>query len=81
MITSMEEFWKRSWIDFSSGKYYAEDKFGKNGFKAIEEERTQILRKEFKRAQLKWLRSILNSKIILAILLALAFKVFILMNQ
>jgi hypothetical protein len=38
--------------------------------KAIEEERTQILRKEFKRAQLKWLRSILNSQNILAILLA-----------
>jgi hypothetical protein len=34
-------------------KYY-EDKW-QNGFKAIEEERTQILRKE-KETQLKWLQ-------------------------
>jgi hypothetical protein len=40
-------------LTFHQVKYYAEDKFGRNGFKAIEEERTQILRKEFKRAQLK----------------------------
>jgi hypothetical protein len=39
-------------LTFHQVKYYAEDKFGRNGFK-IEEERTQILRKEFKRAQLK----------------------------
>jgi hypothetical protein len=33
-------------LTFHQVKYYAEDKFGRNGFKAIEEE--QILRKEFK---------------------------------
>jgi hypothetical protein len=63
MITSMEEFWKKDpELTFHQVKYYAEDKFGKNGFKAIEEERTQILRKEFKRAQLKMVAEYFKSK-------------------
>jgi hypothetical protein len=37
-------------------------KINLEGFKAIEEERTQILRKEFKRAQLNDWWSILNSQ-------------------
>ncbi|PKH66741.1 hypothetical protein CXF59_12535 [Flavobacterium sp. ALD4] len=77
MITSMEEFWKKDpELTFHQVKYYAEDKFGRNGFKVIEEERTQILRKEFKRAQLKMVAEYFKfTKIILCILLAfLAFK-------
>jgi hypothetical protein len=77
MVTSMEEFWKKDTeLTFHQVKYYAEDKFGRNGFKAIEEERTQILIKEFKRAQLKMIAEYFKfPKIILAILLAfLAFK-------
>jgi predicted neutral ceramidase superfamily lipid hydrolase len=63
-------------LTFHQVKYYAEDKFGRNGFKVIEEERTQILRKEFKRAQLKMITEYFKfPKIILGILLAfLAFK-------
>jgi hypothetical protein len=54
MVTSMEGFWEKNpELTFHQVKQYAEDQFGRNGFKAIEEERTQILRKEFKRAQLK----------------------------
>jgi hypothetical protein len=77
MVTSMEEFWKKDpELTFHQVKYYAEDKFGRNGFKAIEEERTQILRKEFKREQLKMVAEYFKfPKIILSILLAfLAFK-------
>jgi hypothetical protein len=77
MVTSMEEFWKKDpELTFHQVKYYAEDKFGRNGFKAIEEERTQILRKEFKRVQLKMIAEYVKfPKIILGILLAfLAFK-------
>jgi hypothetical protein len=46
MVTSMEEFWEKDpELTFHQVKYYAEDKFGRNGFKAIEEERTQILKR------------------------------------
>ena len=52
MINSMEEFWKADpELTFHQVKHYAEERFGRNGFKAIEEERTQILRKEFRRMQ------------------------------
>jgi hypothetical protein len=77
MVISMEEFWEKDpELTFHQVKYYAEDKFGRNGFKVIEEERTQILRKEFKRAQLKMITEYFKfPKIILGILLAfLAFK-------
>lgn len=77
MVTSMEEFWKKDpELTFHQVKYYAEDKFGRNGFKVIEEERIQILRKEFRRAQLKMIAEYFKfPKIILGILLAfLAFK-------
>jgi hypothetical protein len=40
MVTSMEELGKKR-LTFHQVKYYAEDKFGRNGFKAIEEERTK----------------------------------------
>lgn len=77
MVTSMEEFWEKDpELTFHQVKYYAEDKFGRNGFKVIEEERIQILRKEFRRAQLKMIAEHFKfPKIILGILLAfLAFK-------
>jgi hypothetical protein len=77
MVTSMEEFWEKDpELTFHQVKYYAEDKFGRNGFKVIEEERIQILRKEFRRAQLKMIAEYFKfPKIILGILLAfLAFK-------
>ena len=78
MVTSMEEFWEKDpELTFHQVKQYAEDKFGRNGFKAIEEERTQILRKEFKRAQLKMITEYLKfPKIVGSILLVfLTFKV------
>jgi hypothetical protein len=40
----MEEFWAKTLSLLSSGKN-AEDTFGRKGLKAIEEERTQILKR------------------------------------
>lgn len=72
MITSMEEFWaKDPDLTFHQVKYYAEDKFGRNGFKAIEEERTQILKKEYRSAQWKMIVDYLKLPKIFASLLAL----------
>jgi hypothetical protein len=69
-------------LTFHQVKYYAEDKFGKT-FKAIEEERTQILRKEFKRAQLKMVAEYFKFQNYFSYSVSLlAFKAsFILMNQ
>jgi hypothetical protein len=54
MVSIMEEFWaKDPELTFHQVKQYAENEFGRNGFKAIEEERTQILQKEYKNKQLK----------------------------
>ena len=54
MVSSMEEIWEKDpELTFHQVKHYAENEFGRNGFKAIEEERTQILRKEFRKAQWK----------------------------
>jgi hypothetical protein len=53
-VSRMEEFWaKDPELTFHQVKQYAENEFGRNGFKAIEEERTQILQKEYKNRQLK----------------------------
>jgi hypothetical protein len=72
MVTSMEEFWaKDPDLIFHQVKYYAEDKFGRNGFKAIEEERTQILKKEYRSAQWKMIVDYLKFPKIFASLLAL----------
>jgi hypothetical protein len=51
----MEEFWKKDPELFIRLNTMPKINLAKQ-FKAIEEERTQILRKEFKRAQLKWLQ-------------------------
>lgn len=72
MITSMEEFWaKDPDLTFHQVKQYAEDKFGRNGFKAIEEERMQILRKQYRSVQWKMIADYLKFPKIFASLLAL----------
>ncbi|RTY85254.1 hypothetical protein EKL97_01180 [Flavobacterium sp. LS1P28] len=73
MVTSMEEIWEKDpELTFHQVKQYAEDRFGRNGFKVIEEDRTQILRKEFRKAQWNMITEYLRfPKIILGILLAL----------
>ncbi|MGO4820103.1 MULTISPECIES: hypothetical protein [unclassified Flavobacterium] len=61
MINSMEEFWKADpELTFHQVKHYAEERFGRNGFKAIEEERTQILKKESRRMQWKMIADYLK---------------------
>lgn len=54
IVSRMEEFWaKDPELTFHQVKYYAEQEFGRNGFKAIEKERTLILQKTHKREQWK----------------------------
>ena len=79
MVNSMEEIWgKEPELTFHQVKQYAEDCFGRNGFNAIEEDRTQILRKEFRNAQRKMITEYLRfPKIIGSILLGiLIYQVF-----
>jgi hypothetical protein len=46
MVNSMEEIWEKDpELTFHQVKQYAENSFGRNGFKAIEKERIAILRK------------------------------------
>ncbi|MBX9888456.1 MAG: hypothetical protein K2Y30_11040 [Flavobacteriaceae bacterium] len=72
MVSSMEEFWaKDPDLTFHQVKHYAEDKFGRNSFKAIEKERTQILKKEYRSAQWKMIIDYLKLPKIFASLLAL----------
>ena len=52
MVSRMEELWAADpELTFHQVKHYAEEKFGRNGFKVIEKERTLILRKEFRKEQ------------------------------
>ena len=77
MVTSMEEIWEKDpELTFHQVKQYAENRFGRNGFKAIEEDRTQILRKEFRKAQWKMIKEHFRfPKIIISILsVLLIFK-------
>jgi hypothetical protein len=61
MVSSLEEFWAAyPELTFHQVKHYAEDKFGRNGFKSIEEERTQILRKEFRKEQWRLVKEYLK---------------------
>lgn len=72
MVTSMEEFWRKDpELTFHQVKQYAEDTFGRKGFKAIEEERTQILKREFRKTQWKMITAYLKFPKIFACLLAL----------
>jgi hypothetical protein len=78
MVNSMEEIWeKEPELTFHQVKQYAENRFGRNGFKAIEEDRSQILRKEFRKAQWNMITEYLRfPKIIVGILfIFLTFKV------
>jgi hypothetical protein len=61
MVSSMEEFWAADpELTFHQVKHYAEDKFGRNGFKVIEEERIQILSKEYRITQWKMIADFLK---------------------
>jgi hypothetical protein len=78
MVSSMEEFWvKDPELTFHQVKQYAEEKFGRNGFKAIEKERKPILQKEFDKKQRRMVADYLKfPKIVGSILFAfVAFKV------
>lgn len=70
MASSMEEFWANDpELTFHQVKQYAEDKFGRNGFKAIEEERTKILRKEHRNCHVKLIKEYFKlPKILLSML-------------
>ena len=71
MVSSMEEFWAADpELTFHQVKHYAEEKFGRNGFKAIEEERAKVLRKEFRKTQFKMISSYLKFPKIMACILA-----------
>ena len=71
MVISMEEIWgKDPELTFHQVKQYAENHFGRNGFKAIEEERRIILHKEFNRSQWKMVCEFLKfPKIAMSVLL------------
>ncbi len=78
MVNSMEEIWEKDpGLTFHQVKQYAENHFGRNGFKAIEKERTEILRKEYNRIQRKMITEYLKfPKIFGSILLGfLAYQV------
>jgi uncharacterized membrane protein len=78
MVSSMEELWaKDPELTFYQVKQYAEEKFGRNAFKAIEKERKPILQKEFDKKQRRMVADYLKfPKIVGSILFAfVAFKV------
>nr|WP_309757610.1 hypothetical protein [Flavobacterium sp.] len=78
MVNSMEEIWEKDpELTFHQVKQYAEYRFGRNGFKAIEKERIAILRKEYNRIQRKMITEYLKfPKIFGSILLGfLAYQV------
>lgn len=61
MITSMEEFWEQNpELTFDQVKENTFKKFTKPELKAIEKERTQILKKEFRRMQWKMIADYLK---------------------
>ena len=77
-VSIMEEIWQEDEeLTFHQVKYYAEQRFGKNYFKMVEEERTAILRKEYKRQQWRMVAEYLKfPKIIMSFLLvALVYQV------
>ncbi|MBG6063390.1 hypothetical protein IWX83_003200 [Flavobacterium sp. CG_9.1] len=70
MVNSMEEIWEKDpELTFHQVKQFAENEFGRNGFKALQEERRIILYKEFNRNQWKMMRNYLKfPKIIMSVL-------------
>jgi hypothetical protein len=77
MVNSMEEFWKKDpELTFHQVKKYAEDQFGRNGFKAIEKERSQFFKKKFDKKMRIMVADYLKVSKIVGILFAfVAFKV------
>ncbi|MDI5898103.1 hypothetical protein [Flavobacterium yafengii] len=78
MVNSMEEIWEKDpELTFHQVKQYAENRFGRNGFKAIEKVRISILQKEYNRSQRKMIAEYLKfPKIIGSVLLGfLAYQV------
>jgi hypothetical protein len=71
MVNSMEEIWeKEPELTFHQVKQYAENRFGRNGFKEVEKERRIILHKEFNRSQWKMVVEYLKfPKIAMSVLL------------
>ena len=71
MVNSMEEIWEKDpELTFHQVKQYAENRFGRNGFKAIEKVRISILQKEYNRSQRKMIAEYLKfPKIIGSVLL------------
>jgi hypothetical protein len=73
VVSSMEEFWAADpELTFHQVKHYAEDKFGRNGFKAIEQERSKFLRKRFRKIQFKMIGNFLKFPRIFASVLAVS---------
>ncbi|OAB31509.1 hypothetical protein SAMN05444395_101487 [Flavobacterium fryxellicola] len=71
MVSRMEGIWEKDpELTFHQVKQYAENEFGRNGFKAMEEQRKRILQKEYNRSQRKMVSQFLKfPKIIGSILL------------
>lgn len=72
-VSIMEEIWQEDEeLTFHQVKYYAEQRFGKNYFKLVEEERSSVLIKEYKRQQWRMVREYLKfPKIIMSFLLVI----------
>lgn len=70
LVMEMEQIWEQNpELSFQQVKAQAESPFGRNGFKDIEKERTEILRKEYKKQHFKMVGEYLKfPKIILSIL-------------
>ena len=70
-VLIMEEIWNEDLeLSFHQVKYRAEKRFGRNYFKEIEVKRAKVLRKEYKRIQLKMVAEYLKfPKIIVSILM------------
>ncbi|MBX9808710.1 MAG: hypothetical protein K2X95_13065 [Flavobacteriaceae bacterium] len=70
-VSIMEEIWNEDKeLTFHQVKYRAEQRFGRNYFKEIEQERRKILQKEFNRSQRKMVSEYLKfPKIVMSILM------------
>jgi len=72
-VLIMEEIWNEDVeLNFHQVKYRAEQRFGRNYFKEIEVERAKVLRKEYKRIQLKMVAEYFKfPKIVMSILMVI----------
>lgn len=79
LVLEMERIWKQSpELSFHQVMNQAERFFGKNGFKEIENERTEILRKQYRKQHFSMVKEYLKfPKIMVSILLGfLVYQVF-----